>query len=234
MWLTVPLSRSLPTLGFPAIKKILLVACCLVLTACQSLPEILDDDSQTGWLRQPDAFADRQNDLAGYSVWEYRAKGAITADNKSEQINILWQYADQGHAIRMFGPLGMGNVLVQYDEYSVRISDNKGLRYQGRDVSDLLQEVTGLVLPIGALEYWLFAVPDPDAVFEYKLASNESGDTSRISDLRQLGWTLEFEDYREWRQDLLLPRKITARKDDPELGLIKIKLIAKNWQIGSE
>ena len=168
--------------------------------------------------------------------WRYSAKSSIISNQGNEQINIDWSYSDQAHSIRLFGPLGIGAVKIEYDQYAVQMSDNKGLIYSGSDAHALLYDVTGLSLPITSLQYWLFAVPEPNSHFEYQLKADDQGD--RQISLRQHGWTITFSEFVDWPEGEAsspwpLPQKIAARGFDANGEPVRIKIFTKSWDFSA-
>ena len=145
-----------------------------------------------------------------------------------EQANVVWDYADQTNSVRLFGPLGAGQVKLEFDQYGVQLSDNKGLLHRGLaaegvTAEKLLTDITNLPIPVDALVYWLFVLPAPEFAFTYQLDSQ-----GNVASLQQLGWQISFSDYRDYAGNLL-PRRLTAIRDDVEQA-VTVKLITKNWQ----
>ena len=150
-----------------ALRKICLVSA-ILLTGCQSMPKPSVDTS-AGWVRADGRFAARIKASESLSHWRYSAKASIKAQGKTDQFNLDWRFAQGAHSIRIFGPLGVGAVRLDYDGREARLSDNDGVKYVGPDPASLLRDITGLNLPINALQYWLFAVPAPNALADYQL-----------------------------------------------------------------
>lgn len=203
----------------------------LALGACQTAPIKAPDTSAKEWRRDAAAFP-RHNEAQQWSAqWQLDAKVGISIKQESEQANLIWEFHDQSHQVRLFGPLGSGTVKLEFDEFGAQLTDNKGRIYignaaEGRDAQQLLLEITGWPIPLNALAYWLFVLPDPAADFEYQVS-----DDGRVSAIKQLGWSIAFADYRDF-SGVLMPRKITASKTfaNPRLGKVRVRFIAKEWQ----
>lgn len=198
------------------------------MAGCQTrLPELQTAD-QDNWQNESGLFNDTPWQPHELSSWEYAAKVGIVIDGKSEQANLAWRYHDQSNEVRLFGPLGSGAVKLQFDRFGVVLTDNKGRSYSGDTAEQLLSEIVGWPLPVNALRFWLFARPTPNAVYDYQL--DESG---QLLALRQLGWQIDFKDWRDY-QGQQLPRKVFARRLDfangEEEQQITVKLITKSWQ----
>jgi len=201
-------------------KHSCLLAVCL-LAACQHKPAVGPDGVST-WLSDSTYFEQAVDNKAN-PQWRYSAKVGITTDKIREQANMVWQFQDQSNSVRLFGPLGAGAIKVEFDQYGVRLSDSKGELYSGDSAEQLLEQITGWLIPVDTLSYWLFARPAPEAAFRYQL--NPEGSVSVIE---QAGWSIRYDDYREYGANGQLPRKLLATK----LGsaTVSVKLITKAWQ----
>lgn len=150
-----------------SIRKICLLSL-MLLAGCQSVPKPSIESSDE-WVQADGRFATRTKVSESLIHWRYSAKASIKSQGKTDQFNLDWRFAEGAHSIRIFGPLGVGAVRLDYDGGEARLSDNDGVKYTGPDAASLLREITGLNLPINALQYWLFAVPAPDALAHYQL-----------------------------------------------------------------
>ena len=183
------------------------------------------------WLSDDAYFADRQSHYDSLVTWQYSAKVAVKSEATNQQANLVWLFSDQANSVRLYGPLGIGQIKVEFDQYGVQLSDNKGILHQGltshgQSAEQLLTEITNLPIPMDALSYWLFVVPAPEHVFRYQLNEQEN-----VSVIEQLGWKIEYSGYRNYNGNFL-PRKLTATREyaDSEHGTIVVKLITKEWK----
>ena len=205
--------------------RLLLLAAGL-LVGCQHKPRV-DPNASIAWHSDRKYF---ENKAANQAIpqWRYSAKVGITTDQSREQANLVWQFRDQANSVRLFGPLGAGAIKIDFDQYGVRLSDNKGELYNGVSAERLLKRISGWSIPVDTLSYWLFARPAPTAVFRYQL--DEQGSVSVIE---QAGWTIRYADYREYGTGTQLPRKLVATKPgttNSGTTEVSVKLITKSWQ----
>ena len=201
----------------------------VLLSACQPKKIMIESDVEIQqWRSDKQIFSLNQslNDLK--HVWKYQAKVGLKTNKGNEQANLIWEYAKQNNKLRLFGPLGMGSVKLNFDQYGAQLFDNKGNSHQGVNASELLNDIVGWPLPVDALTQWLFLLPDLDYAYQYKL--NADG---KLASIRQLGWQIDYQDYREYNGQQM-PRKIIANKEfiDSGLGEVAVRLIAKSWQLG--
>ena len=197
----------------------------LSLAACQTtMPKVTAAPSVI-WQADQGYFEQPGRELSQRQKWQYSAKIGLTIGPRSEQANLVWHYRDQSNEVNLYGPLGAGAVKLHFDQYGVELSDNKGNLHRGNSAERLLSEIVGWPLPIDALSYWLFVMPAPDAAFQYALDQQQ-----QVISIRQLGWQIDFRDYRPYGEQML-PRKLTAtRRVGKNPGeLVEVKLITKGW-----
>ena len=177
------------------------------------------------WQTDKGYFEHPDRDLSQLQKWRYSAKIGLTTGQRSEQVNLVWHYRDQSNEVTLYGPLGAGAVKLHFDQYGVELSDNKGSLHRGKSAELLLSDIVGWPLPIDALSYWLFVMPAPNGAFQYALDKQ-----GQVASLRQLGWQINFRDYRAYGAQML-PRKLTATKyvGKKPGELVKVKLITKGW-----
>jgi len=169
-------------------------------------------------------FKEREQHYQVLNRWRYSAKVGLNTPRTRQVANIIWDYSDQANNVRLFGPLGVGAVRMQFDQYGVELTDNRGRLHQGSNAEELISRIAGWPIPMDALSRWLFVLPTKDAVYRYQL-----DDDNNIAVMEQLGWSIEYSDYKIYN-DRLLPRKIVATKPLANDGAVVVRLITKNWQ----
>lgn len=210
-------------------RSLLFFALLCMLSACQTVPKTGVEQAQ--WQTDADYFKGQVTNTASLNTWNYSAKVGVTTPRAKEQANLVWRFSDQAHSVRLFGPLGVGAIRIEFDRFGVVLSDNKGVLHRGRSAEELLTRIVGWPIPIDALNYWLFALPKPDQPFRYQL-----DDAGQVSVLEQQGWSIQYSNYKPYGADQVLPRKLVATKQlvDPQQpgdqGAVVVKLITKGWQ----
>lgn len=206
-----------------SLRRLLVCSGVLLLTACTSLPSVPDQNGQS-WSRDKQFFRAALKQHEQNVDWQYNAKVGVRTPKANESANLIWQRADEEHKVRLFGPLGAGTVIIEFDSHGVVISDSKGEVHRGRSAERLLNRIVGWPIPLEALTYWLFALPNPSAVYQYQL-----NDDGRVSALRQQGWEIHYSAYQQYENGNWLPRKVVARKQVRE-GDVVVRLVSKSWQ----
>ena len=182
------------------------------------------------WLNDVAYFSERAEFASRHAAWRYSAKVGVSTPQAKEQANLVWEFRDQANDIRLFGPLGVGAIKLQFDDYGVALSDNKGLLHRGDNAEELLTRIVGWPIPIDALGSWIFVMPANDSVFRYQLDENQ-----QLKLLEQQGWAIEYSAYKDYN-GRLMPRKIVATKllandsSDQIDNKIVVKLITKSWK----
>lgn len=211
--------------GVAVRKNLALLWAILLLSACTTIPAPQSSSESADWLTQDKPFTEPLAELRTRQAWRYTAKVGIQTPKAREQANVVWQFADQANNVRLFGPLGAGAVRLQFDQYGVMLSDNKGTLHEGNSAEALLSRIAGWPIPLEALSYWLFALPDPDTSYRYQ--QNEFG---QLSVLEQQGWSIVYSKYKDAGLSRLLPRKVVATKRVAPSEDIKVTLISKGWE----
>lgn len=156
------------------------------------------------------------------TLTHWHLSGAIAAKrrHKGWLASIDWQQqgANQ-YLIHLFGPLGGGAVLIEKKDTLVTYQDGPQ-RYSAMSAEALLQQQTGIQLPITNLYYWVRGVPAPGPI----VTAIHDKDQHLLK-LTQAGYRLTYADYQRVNR-LFLPTKILLQGRD-----IQVKLVIKHWII---
>jgi len=198
----------------------------VVLSACQTLPKRQTEPGAV-WQTQASTFKQAYQDHANLKQWRYSAKVGVVTTSGAEQANMIWVFDSQAHnTVRLFGPFGLGAIKIEFNEGSVTLSDRKGVLHQGDSAQQLLKEISGLSIPVDALHYWLFSLPLPQQKYDYQLNEEQ-----QLGVLRQLGWIISYSNYKDYFQgDMLLARKMVAKKQMPSGEEVSVTLVTKSWK----
>lgn len=127
---------------------------------------------------------------------------------------ITWMHDAAGDDLLFSAPLGQGVArIVRRDGVaSLTTSDNK--QYQAADVEALTEQVLGWRLPLAGMPDWVRGRAAAGAPAQTLLVE---GAASRLKQLRQSGWLVEFLDYAEAGG---LPTRLRMSRQDVELRLV--------------
>lgn len=214
------------------LKRLSTLCAVLLISACQTLDkgasEVSTDTKPGSWLSESAYFAQRHSEVNSLNSWRVRAKVGVVTPQQRQQATLVWQFSDQANQVRLFGPLGVGAVTLDFDQNGAQLTDNKGVLHRDASAQALLTRIVGWPIPMRALSYWLFALPQPNVFYDYQL-----NDLGQLSELRQLDWQVSYQDYQNPLNNpkITLARKITATKKMPNGEQIIVKLISKAWRL---
>lgn len=205
-----------------------IVILAVVLGGCVSTPPAVPpDDPAAVWL-------DRVEDLSGIGWWEVKGKLAVKTHKRGGQANMLWKRDGEDHNINLYGPLGGGRVVLTRDSDGAVLRDNKKRVYHASTAEELLYRVAGWQVPFQAMRFWVLGMPNPSEEYEQSV-----DDWGRLHTLRQAGWEVEFEEYRDF-EGRELPRKFNMTAlpgtqhivddDMDENDQVRVRVIIKRWR----
>ena len=187
----------------------------LLLTACTTVEEIPDALNSGSW-------REHKASLANVHYWFASGRAAINNGVESWQVNLLWLQQGDEYKIRLFGPFGAGQVQLsgRPEQAELLTSDNE--RFTSSNIDALLQERTGVKMPVAELRYWLVGMPFPGTREVAKIDQH-----GRLSDLQQGEWRVRYKRYMPVN-GLVLPHKIFA--DKPGLD---VRVVIDEWKLGT-
>jgi outer membrane lipoprotein LolB len=196
------------------IKRMCLASVCLI-TACTTPQHVaLEQPNEPAREMKPVMNASR------LSAWDI--SGAIAARNpkKAWTASLNWhQKSANEYQIRLFGPLGGGTVIIEQHGSVVTYRDGPKTATSTHP-DDLLQQKTGVRLPVKNLYYWIRGIPAPGAV-----QSSTYDPSHRLTSLHQDGFLIDYSAYTSVN-GMSLPSKIRLQGHG-----VLIKLVIKHWGI---
>jgi len=162
----------------------------------------------------------REAQTATVSSWQISGAMAAKNANKAWSASLNWrQEGANKYQIRLFGPLGGGTVLIERNGGVITYKDgSKAVTSSNAD--ELLQQQTGVRLPVSNLYYWVRGLPAPGAV-----QSAQRDQYNHLTTLKQSGYTIDYASYTSVGK-IDLPSKIRLEGHG-----VSIKLIIKHWTV---
>lgn len=202
------------------IKKIFLLVSISLLTACATVSPIATDDAPVS------SWSDRSQSLSKLKNWQLNGRMSISANNESDQLNLLWVRNNDHHEINLSGPLNMGMVRLTLDPGKAKlISKNK--TYSAKNAEELLAKVIGWRLPVNGLDFWIRGLPAPGIDSEQLLDHR-----NRMQQLLQSDWEILYQSYTRVG-DKELPRIIFIKRipsvTDTSAELIELRVAISSW-----
>ncbi|NOR79700.1 MAG: outer membrane lipoprotein LolB [Methyloprofundus sp.] len=155
------------------------------------------------------------SDQQGKDLPKWALQGRLLI--KSDEVltaNIHWQHENKKDALKLFGALGMGAVLIELSEHEIMLDRGQGKTLISQDIDAFIAKQIGFVVPLTALRRWVVGAYLQDA----PVLQLEQG-------FQQLGWQVTYSEYMDTSIGVM-PRKIQISKAN-----IKLKLIVDRWDI---
>ncbi len=148
--------------------------------------------------------------------WAFSGRIAMRDNDNAISASITWQHQKNIDTVEIAGPLGVGRTQIQLFDGTLLIDDGKNQwRYAGENLDVFIEQQTGIVAPVFALQYWVLGLTDPNTVF----VLNDDG-------FMQAGWQVRYSDM-QFVEENLLPRKILLDSEQSR----SIKLIINKWSL---
>ena len=189
----------------------LLLLMILGLSGCALQPPLPD---RSDW-------AARQEILAGLQRWDLSGRISVRTDQDAVNGSLSWMQDGERLEMGFRGPLGVGGFRLSGDPQQMLFEDSKGEQLVLDDPGAALATQLGWEVPLNSLGYWIRAMPDP------AMQAEQDFETSgRLQQLRQEGWSVDYERYA--LQGLVaMPGRVTIRRDG-----VRIRLVIDNWSLG--
>jgi outer membrane lipoprotein LolB len=126
---------------------------------------------------------------------------------------IFWRHSDDSDELLITSPIGQGIARIsrERDQFRLVTGDNK--EYRAADAEGLTEQALGWRLPLAGLSDWVQARASPGRQAEMR------GDKDQDLELRQDGWHVAYEEFREGR-----PYRMRLTRED-----LEIRLIVDRW-----
>jgi len=159
------------------------------------------------------------SELPGH--WQLRGRISLTQGDTGWHAGVDWRERLDEFSLRISGPLGQGGFLLTGNNSGVSLRDAELRTYHAPDVETLLTDVTGWVLPVTGMRYWVRGIPDPSTEF-----SVEFDDYGRLKKLVQSGWIISYTGFRG-NGDERWPARLGLVQGD-----VSVRMVISAWQLG--
>lgn len=186
---------------------------CLLLTACTTITSKKAPVQYLPW-------DERQQQLIQVKKWTIRGKVSMQAPQDSGTASVNWQQTGNQYHIRLFGPIGAGQLQLSGDPHQVSMTTAKRETVTAATPEQLLHQYAGWDMPVSNLHYWIRGLPNPQQDGTIQLDTYE-----HLQSLQQQGWTIHYQQYTSVK-GIDLPTKIDLSKDQ-----VKIRIVISKWEI---
>jgi len=104
----------------------------------------------------------REHEQKVQNLTQYQTRGsfAYISDRKKLYARFFWQQpSPQRYRLLLSNPLGGTELELQVSPDLVQITDNQGKRYMGKDAQHMVQQLTGMAIPLDNLRQWMLGLP---------------------------------------------------------------------------
>ena len=192
----------------------LLLTASFILASCQTAPRL---EETTAWQL-------REIQLLALEQWQLQGRVNARYENESHTPRIRWQQNNDSYTIRLWGTLNAGATLIEGQPGFVTFEQGGEVRTASSPEALILEHL-GYELPVSQLEYWIKGLPTPGEPYQFQL-----GEFNEVLSLQQSGWTLNYEDYRQFGENSL-PRRIQMSRDDRN---IRLTFVGLNWTVDEQ
>jgi len=166
------------------------------------------------------AWPAHQATISNLNRWSLSGRIALNdkVNNQSWHANLHWSQQDEDYRIKISGPLGQGQLQISGndDQATLRTADGE---FTDSNAEALLQQTTGLQIPLQGLQYWIKGLPQPQS--PQQAQGNGNGQLAR---LQQNDWLITYISYTQ-SASFTLPQRIQAEQDQ-----LQVKLFIDKWQ----
>lgn len=127
----------------------------LLLTACT-----LTQPSAPGKNAASPEWRQHQQDVLRLSQYQTRGAFAYFSDSKKLYARFFWQESSaQRYRLLLTNPLGSTELEIRSQPENIQITDGQGKRYVGKDAESMLQQLSGMTIPLNNLRQWILGLP---------------------------------------------------------------------------
>lgn len=208
-------------------RFIVVVISVIIINGCSQLPPTQVGSTIPDAVKpntKEEAWQKRQDYLKGKQAWNLNSKVALRfgEENVSFRLNWLQQPAMQ-YVMQIINPL-TGALVARLSRNSggVSLLADNGKLYQDSDEERLLQNQSGLKLPVKGMQYWVRGITSPN----HKVDALQLDAMGRPQVLQQAGWKITYSRYANNNYNAMPNRVVLVRSKDD----VYVKMIAKQWQ----
>lgn len=196
----------------------LLALVSLVLTACSI-------DTSRGPDKSPDSLQWRQRQQQLRDVSQFQTRGAFAYLSAQQKVyaRFFWQQTGQDrYRLLLTNPLGSTELELNALPGAVTLLNNKGQRYRAKDAAEMINQLTGMSVPLNSLRQWILGLPA--GATDYKL-----DDQYRLRELHinldGKSWNVVWSSYDSKTQPAM-PTRMELSEGDR-----RIKLKMDHWMV---
>ncbi|UPR52855.1 lipoprotein localization protein LolB [Vibrio cyclitrophicus] len=204
-----------------------LIFMAIIMVGCSSIPE---QPTSVEWQSHQDRLLQIEN---------YQASGklAYISPEQRQSLNFIWKHSPNQSQLRLTTFLGQTALNLTIDSSGAKVVTYDDQVFTHASASVLVEQLTGLQIPIDHLPQWLLGIPDQADSYQLNTANTLESLSKQASS--QL-WTLNFANYRNTEmpskklsdednanvESIPLPTRLSFKQDDN-----KINIVVSKWTL---
>lgn len=202
-------------------KFLISLVAAFTLVACTTTPTTPPRE----FVADPDKkWEQRKSELSTINDWLINGRIAIINGHESWHLSMKWQRHGDKYILDLSGPFGAGHAQLTGTGDNVLLVDSEQNYFYADSPDRLLQEVTGLRIPVKSLLYWVSGIPD----WNVNVDKQNLDGYGRLAELTQSGWHVRFKKYLDVDKHEL-PQKIFINGFN-----LKVKIFIDEWDLTSK
>ena len=174
------------------------------------------------FVAEPDKkWEQRKSEVSQIKDWSFDGRISIVNGHESWLLNMQWQFNTGNYLLDLSGPFGTGHSQLRGSSEGVMLVDSDQNNFYAENPDRLLEEVTGVRMPVQSLLYWIRGMPD----WNIKQQQEKIDAFGRLHEIQQAGWRVRFKKYAQVGSHEL-PEKIFIDGHD-----LKVKIFVEDWQL---
>ncbi|NKB33931.1 MAG: outer membrane lipoprotein LolB [Pseudomonadales bacterium] len=200
---------------FPPLRTALAVSLLPAIVACTSIaPRAVEN---IVWDQQREL-------LEELGAWQLIGRVNVRYNEENDTPRIRWQQLNSEYTIRLWGTFNVGSTRIIGQPGTVSM-EHDGEIFRANSPEDLILQQLGYELPVSYLEYWIRGLPAPD--LNADMSFNE---LNQLSLMTQDGWSISYEDPRQYGE-LTLPREVVVARAQDD---IQLTFFGLRWTLNPE
>jgi outer membrane lipoprotein LolB len=146
--------------------------------------------------------------------FELAGRFAVRHGKEGASGRIFWQHSDATDELLISSPLGQGMARLSREGGQYRLVTGDDREFRAAEPEGLTESALGWRLPLAGLPDWV-----QGRASSGRPAESRRGAGERLLELRQDGWRIEYEEFRD-----NLPSRLRLSRED-----LEIRLIVDRW-----
>ncbi|MEZ8259715.1 lipoprotein insertase outer membrane protein LolB [Vibrio cyclitrophicus] len=199
----------------------------IIMVGCSSIPE---QPTSVEW-------QSHQNRLLQIENYQASGKLAYISPEQRQSLNFIWKHSPTQSQLRLTTFLGQTALNLTIDSAGAKVVTYDDQVFTHASASVLVEQLTGLQIPIDHLPQWFLGTPDQADSYQLNSTNTLESLSKRVSN--QL-WTLSFDNYRNTElpneqvpedtdaiaELIPLPTRLSFKQDDS-----KINIVVSKWTL---